>query len=227
MMLTAGQLEAAAEQLARARAIWQANDLASGPDALNTLNNLAAAEFLLGRPERAAPVFAEAVSLREALYGPSAALAAALGNYGKTLIAIQDYAAAIPVLERARTMAQDYAGAGSLHFAASASSLMEALVAAGRLDEARREMEQDAALMATAEETGPVPQAAFDVGAARVLAEAGFRDAADARLNAAETVFAGLGPGGARYVTAINTVRQAYGLNAQAASARGATTPEP
>ncbi|MEP3074488.1 protein kinase [Maricaulis sp.] len=212
MLLMAGQLEPAAQELARARDIWRINDLDTGPDALNTLNNLAAAEFLLGRPDRAAPVFREATELREALYGPSAALAAALGNYGKSLIATGDYALAAGVLGRSRQMALEFAGSGSLHFAASSAGLLEALIADGRSGEAWTVMLDDDERLASATEPGSPAQGAFDVGAARVFADSGDLAAAAERLDRAEAAFATLGPAGGRYIATINTLRVQYGL---------------
>ncbi|WP_440959201.1 protein kinase [Oceanicaulis sp. LC35] len=227
MLMSAGQLEPAAEQLARAREIWRLNDLGDGPDALNTLNNLAAAEFLLGRPERAAPVFAEAVEVREALYGPSAALAAVLGNYGKSLIALSQFEDAVAVLSRARSMALEFAGAGSLHFAASSSSYMEALIAAGQVEQAVAVFAADEVYVSESEARGSPAQAAFDVGAARVLAETGQLVQASERLGRAETIFASLGPAGARYLAVIASLREQYGLSESAPSVPGAATHEP
>ena len=225
MLMSAGQLEPAAEQLARAREIWRLNDLGDGPDALNTLNNLAAAEFLLGRPERAAPVFAEAVQVREALYGPSAALAAVLGNYGKSLIALSQFQDATEVLARARSMALEFAGPGSLHFAASSSSYMEALIAAGQVDSAVAVFEADDVRVSESEAPGSPAQAAFDVGAGRVLAETGQLPEASERLDRAEAIFSALGPAGGRYLSVIASLREQYGLSATAPSAPDAATP--
>lgn len=227
MLMSAGQLAPAAEQLARAREIWRVNDLGDGPDALNTLNNLAAAEFLLGRPERAAPVFAEAVEVREALYGQSAALAAVLGNYGKSLIALSRFDEAVEVLARSRSMALEYAGAGSLHFAASSSSYMEALTAAGRTEEAVAVFAADDVRVSESEAAGSPAQAAFDVGAARVLAETGELSQASERLRRAEAIFEALGPAGGRYLAVISSLREQYGLSGQAQSVPDAATPEP
>ena len=57
-------------------AVWAATGLDSGPDALNTLNNLAALHVLGGRPAQAEPLFRRAVEVRRSLYGRSAATAA-------------------------------------------------------------------------------------------------------------------------------------------------------
>ena len=61
-----------------ALAVWRATGLETSPDALNTLNNLAALEMLSGRPEQAEPLFRRAVEIRRRYYGASAATAALL-----------------------------------------------------------------------------------------------------------------------------------------------------
>lgn len=227
MLFSAGRFEDAARELHRARDIWELNGLDTGPDALNTLNNLAAVEFLLGHGEQAAPLFAEAIALREQLYGESAALAAALGNHGKVLISLGEFDAAAASLQRGRDMALSFAGPGSLHFASASAGLMEALIGQGDRDRARAVLGTDRALLTDAVDADSVPMAVFDVGAARVAAESGEVGEAGELLIRAEAVFEGLGPSGRRYISVINSLRETYGLPAEPPSVPGAARRAP
>lgn len=126
-----GDLAGAAEAFRAAQTIWQKNDLGDTPDALNTLNNLAAIEVLSGYPDRAEPLFAQAVRIRRSLFGASAGTAALLSNHGKTLLALGRTKEAMAALGEAVPMAAKFAGSGSMHHVAALAGLSEAQVAAG------------------------------------------------------------------------------------------------
>lgn len=127
----AGDLEAARAQFGHARAVWRAAGLEQSPDALNTLNNAAAAELASGRPHEAESLFTAALELRNALYGESAATAALISNLGKLKLSLGEAAVASDLLGRAAQMAERYAGAGSLHHVAALAGLSEAFLALG------------------------------------------------------------------------------------------------
>ncbi|MFN3536079.1 MAG: tetratricopeptide repeat protein, partial [Brevundimonas sp.] len=127
----AGRRDEAAASFRAALDIWRETSLGDSPDALNTLNNLAAIEVLSGRPAEAAVLFSRAVEVRRSLYGPSAATAALLNNYGKTLLKLDRGPEALPYLREAVDMAREHAGVGSLHYASAVAGLSEALSVVG------------------------------------------------------------------------------------------------
>lgn len=191
-----GNLPAAAKAFRAAHDIWQGTHLDKTPDALNTLNNLAAIEVLSGHPDRAEPLFAQAVKIRRALFGASGGTAALLSNHGKTLLQLGRTDEALAALGEAVPMAEKFAGAGSMHHVAALAGLSEAQVAAGSM-----------AALATAErataaaEAGGLPppgraMALLALARARVAA----RDLAGARsaLAAAKGIIEQIGPAAAR-----------------------------
>ena len=129
----AGRLEDADRQFQRAHELWRLLGQDRSADALNTLNNWAAAEARLDRPEAAAEIMEEALSLRRELYGPSAAMAALMNNLGKTLIQLDRSEEAIPLLRAAIEMGRLHAGgeSGTITVAASLG-LAEALAGTGQ-----------------------------------------------------------------------------------------------
>jgi non-specific serine/threonine protein kinase/serine/threonine-protein kinase len=212
MLVAAGRPDEAVPSFRSALAVWRASGLETSPDALNTLNNLAALEVLSGRPEQAEPLFRRAVEIRRQFYGPSAATAALLSNFGKTLVQLDRAREAVPILEEASEMARSTAGAGSLHFASATAGLSEALVEVGRTDEAAAVAE--AGLNDVRAALGPdhpgVGVAA--VGLGRVRAAQGRQAEADALLDQAEANLAALGPAAASQLRAIAQIRTRYGL---------------
>ncbi len=97
----------------RAMTLWRALDLDAGNDALNTLNNLAAAQFRKGDYVAAEHAFAEALALRRSLFGPSAATAALIGNYARTLHRLERHGEALEYAGEAEAMALAHAGSAS------------------------------------------------------------------------------------------------------------------
>lgn len=212
MLVAAGRQDEAAPSFQAALHVWAANRLDRGPDALNTLNNLAALEVLSGRPERAEPLFLRAMEVRRALYGPSAATAALISNYGKTLMELDRHAEALPYLREASAMAREHAGVASLHYASATAGLSEALLATGDVSGAERlsaaaVVEIEAALGADHPAT-----AVIRVSLGRVLAAQGRKAEARRLLDQAQAALAALGPAGASQIKAIDQIRTRYAL---------------
>lgn len=201
-----GDLDGARQAMEAAREIWQATGLTETPDALNTANNLAAVETLQGRPEVAAPLFAEALRLRRDLFGPSAATAALLNNYGKVLLQLERPQEARPLLVEAVDMAVRYSGPGSMLHVAALSGLSEAEVAEGLNGEAAAEK------AVSLSGDNPAAQAMAHIAHGRALAHSGKTDPAREALARAEAVLLALGPAGARLKQTLDSVREKYAL---------------
>jgi non-specific serine/threonine protein kinase/serine/threonine-protein kinase len=92
---------------------WTALHMEHGNDALNTLNNLAAAHFRQGEMQQAEEAFASALAVRREGYGPSAATAALIGNYARALLKNGKADVAVPLVEEAEAMASAHAGDSS------------------------------------------------------------------------------------------------------------------
>ncbi len=212
MLTAAGRRDEAVRSFQSALDVWHVNGLDNGSDALNTLNNLAALHVLSGRSEEAEPLFRRAVVLRRQLYGASAATAALLSNYGKTLVQLGRSAEAIPVLEEAVAMARTHAGAGSLHHASAAAGLSEARFEAGDLDRASRETERVIAEVRSIVGEGHPAAAVLEVALGRLRAAQGQAVEADRLLGQAQGVFAALGAAGVPQVEAIDRIRARYRL---------------
>ncbi len=213
MMAAAGRRDEAISLFRSALGVWQSTGLSRGPDALNTLNNLAALEVLSGRPERAEPLFAEALSVRRQMYGASAATAALISNYGKTIILLDRPAEAVPLLEEATAMAREHAGVGSLHYASALAGLSEARLRAGSLEAASALSERGLAEVKAA--LGPAHPAAAVVAISlgRVRGAQGRKSEAVQLLNEAESGLMALGPAGASQIKAIDKIRTQYALD--------------
>lgn len=212
MLTAAGRPDEAIPSFRAALAVWQAAGLSSGPDALNTLNNLAALEVLEGRPGQAEPLFRRALEVRRSLYGSSAATAALISNYGKTLLQLNRPAEATPLLEEAVAMAREHAGVGSLHYASSLAGLSEAYLALGRTTEAAGRSEEGLRAVQAELGAGHPATAVVSVALGRVRAAQGRGDEARALLDASEQSLSALGPAGASQIKAIDQIRTRYAL---------------
>lgn len=201
---TMGKLPEAAKAFRAAHDIWQETGLEKTPDALNTLNNLAAIEVLSGHPDRAEPLFAQAVTIRRALFGASGGTAALLSNHGKTLLQLGRTKEALAALGEAAPMAEKFAGAGSMHHVAALAGLSEAQVAVGST--AALATAERAAAAADAGKLPPPGRAMALIALAR--ARAAGRDFAGARvaLAAAKEVIGQIGPAAARLAEAVRQV---------------------
>ncbi|MBK6708312.1 MAG: serine/threonine protein kinase [Sphingomonadales bacterium] len=203
-----GDLDGAAKALETARGIWQQTGLIETPDALNTANNLAAIETLLGRPQRAEPLFREAVAIRRKLFGASGATAALIANYGKVLLLNGKPDAAQAALAEAAPMAEKFAGAGSMHHVAALAGLSEAQIATGKGDALAT-----ARLAVTQAEAGKAPPpgvAMALVALARAQGATGERTAANATLARFDAMLPALGTAGARLAQGAAQVRERY-----------------
>ena len=212
MLVAAGRPEEAMPSFRSALAVWRAIGLETSPDALNTLNNLAALEVLSGRPEQAEPLFRRAVEIRRRYYGASAATAALLSNYGKTLVQLDRAEQAVPVLQEAADMARSTAGTGSLHFASATAGLSEALLNAGQTDQAARVAEAGLREVRAALAPGHPGVGVAAVGLGRVRAAQGRDDEARALLDEAVAALEPLGPAAAAQIRAIEQIRTQYAL---------------
>lgn len=212
MLTAAGRPQEAIPSFRAALAVWQAAGLESGPDALNTLNNLAALEVLDGRPDRAEPLFRRALEVRRRLYGPSAATAALISNYGKTLLQLDRAGEAAPLLAEAVGMAREHAGVGSLHYASALAGLSEAYLGLGRTGEASALSEEGLAAVRGALGDGHPATAVVAVSLGRVRAAQGRTDEARSLLDGAEQSLAALGPAAASQIRAIDQIRSRYDL---------------
>jgi non-specific serine/threonine protein kinase/serine/threonine-protein kinase len=212
MLVAAGRNDEAIPMFRSALDVWETTGLSQGPDALNTLNNLAALEVLSGRPEQAEPLFAQAVAARRRMYGDSAATAALISNYGKTLLQLNRPHDAAPLLEEAVAMAREHAGVGSLHYASALAGLSEAKLKSGALDEAARLSEQGLADVQAELGAAHPASAVVAISLGRARAAQGRDREARMLLDEAEAALAALGPAGASQVRAINQIRTDYRL---------------
>ncbi len=213
MLTAAGRHDEAVASFQAALGVWRTTGLDNGPDALNTLNNLAALHVLAGRPPQAEPLFRRAVDLRRRLYGASAATAALLSNHGKTLVQLGRSVTALPLLEEATAMARTHAGAGSLHYASAAAGLSEARVETGALTSAGVGAENALAEVRGALGDDHPATAVLKVALGRVRAAQGQRAQAASLLTEAQQTLSALGRTGAPQVDAINQIRARYRLD--------------
>lgn len=126
--MQAGRIDDGIAASEQALELWRALNLGAGNDALNTLNNLAAAQFRKGELAQAEVAFAEALGLRRQLHGPSAATAALIGNYARVLNGLERFEEALAHAEEARDMALTHAGEASLLSQAQRVTGAEALL---------------------------------------------------------------------------------------------------
>lgn len=204
-LLAAGDREGAATALRKAREIWQRTGLTDTPDALNTANNLAAIETLSGRPEVAEPLFADAVRIRRKLFGASGGTAALLNNHGKVLLQLGRVKEAAAALTEAITMAQAFAGVGSMHHVAALSGLADARLASGAVDALATARQAVAA--ADLGKAPPSARAMALLSLARVQKQLGDKVGARQSLVAVDAILPTLGPSGARLVEATKQIR--------------------
>jgi eukaryotic-like serine/threonine-protein kinase len=204
-----GDLPGARRALQQARLIWAQTGLTDTPDALNTANNLAAIEVLLGHPDKAAPIFAEAVRLREKLFGASGGTAALLSNYGKVLLQLGDAPKALSLLERAEPMAERFAGAGSILHVSALAGLSEAHIALAGKDEALAVARKSVAAAGSAPTP---PRAIAHIALGRALAASGDKPGARAALGTAEPIVEAMGAPAARLKQGIADIKLLYRL---------------
>ncbi|HUD40653.1 MAG TPA: serine/threonine-protein kinase [Dokdonella sp.] len=176
---------------------WTALNMERGNDALNTLNNLAAAYFRQGDMRQAEQAFASALALRREGYGPSAATAALIGNYARTLLKNGKPELAVPLAKEAEDMARLHAGDGSPLTLSLQVTHAEGLLDLRRFDAASSALEALAALQPSQWPValqlradllrGRLSHARGDVAAARAMLER-VRNAAQELGHAADPV---------------------------------------
>ena len=107
------------------------------PDVALTKSNLAVCYHFMGELEKARTTFANALEVREKLFGPqSPILVPTLDNYGVFLTQTDDPARARAMLERAMTLAEVIPGKLSPDYHVIETDHADALVAQGKLKEA-------------------------------------------------------------------------------------------
>lgn len=136
--IQAGRMQEGIDASRRAMGLWEALGLDAGNDALNTLNNLAAAHFRAGELDQAAARFEQAVAIRRQLHGPSAATAALLGNYARVMQQLGRTVEALALADEAEPMAAAHSGEASLLTLSVRITRAELLVASGRVADAEQ-----------------------------------------------------------------------------------------
>ncbi|MBB5206557.1 serine/threonine-protein kinase [Chiayiivirga flava] len=214
--IQAGRFDEGIVASERAMTLWSALDLDTGNDALNTLNNLAAAYFRTDDLASAEEYFARALAVRRDAYGPSAATAALIGNYARVLQRRGRVADALVLVEEAEPMALQLSGTGSPLTAALRATRAELLLALERHDDC------DAVLDALEAMTLPPPlQLRVGIVRARQLDGTGNRTAAHALLARMHTLADTLGEQAAPLRTQLDDAGIAIGY----AVPRAAPTP--
>ena len=220
-----GRLEEAREAFRAASEVWRVAGLRESTDALNTLNNWGSLELSAGKPEVAAPLLEQAVTLRRQLYGPSAATAALLNNYGKLLLQTGRAGEALPLLAEAAAMGAQFAGTGSMHHVAALSGVAEAQLALG--DAGRAEITAREALAAADQHLGSRHPggAAPRLALARIHLARNEHAPVAALLDTIDAMAKAAGPAGQRIATQSASLRAQ--LSPAPAPAPGTTTLAP
>jgi len=202
----AGQLDQGIEVSRRALERWDRLQMGSGSEALNTLNNLAAAHYRQGDMEAAEATFARALELRRELFGPSAATAALIGNYARVVHRQGRLVEALALCAEGEVMALAHSGSVSPLTQALRITRGEVLLALRRVDEAR------AALDAVFREDLSGLPATLRLRATLGMAEAArLQDdpAAAAAFDQAQALADALGTGAAEFEPRLDALRRA------------------
>lgn len=205
-----GRYDEAIAQFEQATTIWQSLGLERSADALNTLNNWAAAEMRRQRPDAAVPLFQRALALRRELYPPSAALAALINNLGKTLSQLGRDDEALPLLREAAAMGAQYAGAHSVLAMSARLGVADALSQGGATAEAGAELDALAPTLIANYGASHLLAAMLEISRARLARARGDHAASQARLDAAAKTLQALGAGGAAYLPQIEALRRQW-----------------
>ena len=172
---------------------WRALGLDESSDALTVLGNLATIYHQQGDLPAAEAAYAEAIERRRQRYGDSAALAAAMNNYGQVLIIRHRLDQARDQLEQATDMMGRFNGETSPHYAIVLRSLGLLALTAGDVDQASEHFSQAESILLDTVGPEHLFTVIVQAQAARVLAR---RDPAAAveRLDEVIEMMAGLGP---------------------------------
>ena len=193
-----GRGEEARDAFRAASEVWSKSGLQDTPDALNTLNNWGAMEVAAGDFEAAGPLLGQALALRRTLYGPSAATAALLNNYGKLLLQTGRVDESLPLLAEAATMGARYAGVGSMHHVSALSGVAEAQLLLGDVDRAESTAREAQAAADQSLGPGHPGTASPRLALARVHVVRGQGERARALLDEVDSIAASAGPVGKR-----------------------------
>lgn len=183
----------------------------SSSDGLNLLNNLGALAMAAGDYAAAEMHWRRAIELRRALFGPSAALAAALGNYGKLLTRSGKAVEALPHLVEAAELAERYTGRESLLSIATINGQAKALLASGQHAEARALLVPNTATAQRVLGDANLQTVLSQVLLADAELALGDPDKATALLDRAEPQLAGLGAPGNPVAADARRIRTALG----------------
>jgi eukaryotic-like serine/threonine-protein kinase len=205
-----GRIDEAIARFEQASGIWEVLGLERSADALNTLNNWAAAEMRRQRPEAAVPIFQRALTLRRELYPPSAALAALASNLGKTLTQLDRSDEALPLLREAVALGTQYAGESSVHVVSARLGLADALAASGEAAAADTELATLAPVLYAAYGERHVLAAMLEISRARLARTRGQIDNSFDHLDRAEALLRGLDGGGAPYLPQVEALRRQW-----------------
>ncbi len=113
ILTTAHRLGEALEAYRETLAIYRALGLADELDAQILLANTGTLELRTGHLREAETTLRDAIEHERALAGNSAAVAAALGSYGRVLLITRRPAQALPILREATDLGVQYAGSAS------------------------------------------------------------------------------------------------------------------
>jgi hypothetical protein len=193
-LTAANQLDEALAAYRETSAIYQALGLSDGLDAQIVLGNTGTLELRTGHLREAEPLLRDAFERERALAGDSAAVAAAMGYYGKLLTITNRRPEAVATLQEATSLGERYAGANSPLALQNRLFLGEAQLGAGDAADARATLE--AGHSAALKQFGPAHM--LTQRAALALAEVdlaqGHADVAQARLLQVVAALRPLGP---------------------------------
>jgi hypothetical protein len=175
-------------------AIYQTLGLGDGLDAQIVLGNTGTLELRTGHLREAEPLLRNAFERERALAGDSAAVAAAMGYYGKLLTITNRSPQAVTTLQEATALGERYAGKSSPLALKNRLFLGEAQLGAGNAAGARATLE--AGYGAALQQYGPshLLTQGSALALARLELEEGHADAARTRLLQTVAVLRQLGP---------------------------------
>ena len=140
-LTAANRLDEALAAYRETSAIYQALGLGDGLDAQIILGNTGTLELRTGHLREAEPLLRNAFERERALAGDSAAVAAAMGYYGKLLSITNRGVQAVATLREAAALGERYAGASSPLALQNRLFLGEAQLEAGKAADARATLE--------------------------------------------------------------------------------------
>jgi non-specific serine/threonine protein kinase/serine/threonine-protein kinase len=193
-LTAANRLDEALAAYSETSAIYQALGLGDGLDAQIILGNTGTLELRTAHLREAEPLLRNAFERERALAGDSAAVAAAMGYYGRLLAITNRSTKAVTTLQKAAALGAHYAGESSPLALHNQLFLGEAQLAAGDVAAARATLQsvRDAAL----KQYGPAHVLTLSAGLAlaRVALAEGHADAAHAPLLQIVAALRRLGP---------------------------------